>query len=87
MNDAQRAAAQAVIDGPRGAVYGPFAPLPRSLELMDCTQRMGEYVCYRCAIGTRLSEVAILVTARAWDQQVEWSRRQRPKISRPRCTS
>ena len=73
MTTEQRAAAQAVIDGPRGAVYGPFVPLLRSPELMDCAQRMGEYLRYRSAIGTRLSELAILVTARAWDQQVEWA--------------
>ena len=73
LNPAQRAAAQAVIDGPRGAVYGPFVPLLRSPELMDCAQRMGEYLRYRSAIGTRLSEVAILVTAREWNQQVEWA--------------
>jgi 4-carboxymuconolactone decarboxylase len=34
---------------------------------------MGEYLRYRSAIGLRLSELAILVTARFWDQQVEWS--------------
>jgi 4-carboxymuconolactone decarboxylase len=73
MNDEQRAAAQAVIDGPRGAVYGPFVPLLRSPELMECAQRLGEYLRYRSAIGTRLSELAILVTARQWDQQVEWA--------------
>lgn len=69
----QRAAAQAVIDGPRGALYGPFVPLLRSPELMGCAQRMGEYLRYRSAIGTRLSELAILVTARHWNQQVEWA--------------
>lgn len=73
MNDAQRAAAQAVIDGPRGAVYGPFVPLLRSPELMEHAQRMGEYLRYRSAIGVRLSELAILVTARQWNQQVEWA--------------
>ena len=73
MNDEQRAAAQALIDGPRGAVYGPFVPLLRSPELMECAQRLGEYLRYRSAIGTRLSELAILVTARQWDQQVEWA--------------
>lgn len=73
MNEAQRAAAQAVVDGPRGAVYGPFVPLLRSPELMDCAQRMGEYLRYRSAIGTRLSELAILLTARQWNQQVEWA--------------
>jgi len=69
----QQRAAQAIIDGPRGALYGPFVPLLRSPELMEHAQRMGEYLRYRSAIGTRLSELAILVTARHWNQQVEWA--------------
>jgi 4-carboxymuconolactone decarboxylase len=73
MTVAQRTAAQAIIDGPRGAVYGPFVPLLRSPELMESAQRMGEYLRYRSAIGVRLSELAILVTAREWNQQVEWA--------------
>jgi 4-carboxymuconolactone decarboxylase len=73
LTDAQRAAAQAIIDGPRGALYGPFVPLLRSPELMACAQHMGEYLRYRSAIGTRLSELAILVTARQWNQKVEWA--------------
>jgi 4-carboxymuconolactone decarboxylase len=72
LSPAQRQAAQALVDGPRGALYGPFVPLLRSPELMDCAQRMGEYLRYRSAIGVRLSELAILVTARQWNQQVEW---------------
>jgi 4-carboxymuconolactone decarboxylase len=73
MTAAQRKAAQAIIDGPRGALYGPFVPLLRSPELMEHAQRMGEYLRYRSAIGTRLSELAILVTARQWNQKVEWA--------------
>jgi 4-carboxymuconolactone decarboxylase len=73
MTPEQRAAAQAVIDGPRGALYGPFVPLLRSPELMAHTQRMGEYLRYRSAMGPRLTELAILVTAREWNQQVEWA--------------
>jgi 4-carboxymuconolactone decarboxylase len=73
LTPAQRAAAQAVIDGPRGALYGPFVPLLRSPELMSSAQRMGEYLRYRSAIGPRLTELAILVTARHWNQQVEWA--------------
>ena len=73
LSAAQRAAAQEIIDGPRGAVYGPFVPLLRSPELMLHAQRMGEYLRYRSAIGVRLSELAILVTARQWDQAVEWA--------------
>ena len=73
MSAAQQVAAQAVIDGPRGALYGPFVPLIRSPELMSAAQQMGEYLRYRSAIGTRLTELAILVTAREWNQQVEWA--------------
>ena len=34
LDSQQRAAAQAIIDGPRGALYGPFVPLIRSPELI-----------------------------------------------------
>ena len=70
---AQRSVAQSVIDGPRGALYGPFVTLLRSPELMQHAQAMGAYLRYRSALGTRLSELAILITARQWNQQVEWA--------------
>jgi 4-carboxymuconolactone decarboxylase len=73
MSEEQRQVAQAIIDGPRGAVYGPFVPLLRSPELMGYAQRMGEYLRYRSAIGVRLSELVILLVAREWNQQVEWA--------------
>ena len=72
-SEEQRRYAQPIIDGPRGALISPFVPLIRSPELMDHTQRMGEYLRYRSAIGVRLTELAILVTARQWTQQVEWA--------------
>jgi len=34
---------------------------------------MGEYLRFRSAIGTRLTELAILVIARHWNQAVEWA--------------
>jgi 4-carboxymuconolactone decarboxylase len=71
--DAQRAEAQAIIDGPRGALVSPFIPLMRSPELMAHAQRMGEYLRYRSTLPLRLSELAILITARHWSQQVEWA--------------
>ncbi len=69
----QRLYAQEIIDGPRGALISPFVPLLRSPELMAHAQRMGEYLRYRSALGLRLSELAILITARHWSQQVEWA--------------
>ena len=69
----QRKYAQEIIDGPRGALISPFVPMLRSPELMAHSQRMGEYLRYRSAIGLRLSELAILLVARHWSQQVEWA--------------
>jgi len=73
LTPAQRAAAAAIVAGPRGGLYGPFVPLLRSPELMEHAQRLGEYLRYRSAIGTRLSELAILLVARHWSQPVEWA--------------
>ena len=70
---AQRECAQEIIQGPRGAVIEPFVPLLRSPELCTHAQRMGAYLRYRSAIGLRLSELAILLTARYWHQAVEWA--------------
>jgi 4-carboxymuconolactone decarboxylase len=73
LNDAQRRAAADLIASPRGGVIGPFAPLLRSPELMQHAQRMGAYLRYHSAIGTRLSELVILLIARYWSQDVEWA--------------
>ena len=71
--EAQRICAEEIIQGPRGSLIEPFRPLLRSPELCTHVQRTGEYLRYRSAIGLRLSELAILVTACHWVQQVEWS--------------
>ena len=71
--EAQRVCAEEIIQGPRGSLIEPFRPLLRSPELCTHVQRTGEYLRYRSAIGLRLSELAILVTACHWVQQVEWS--------------
>jgi 4-carboxymuconolactone decarboxylase len=71
--EAQRRVAEAMIAGPRGAVLAPFVPLLRSPELADHVQRLGEHLRYRSAIGVRLTELAILVTAAEWQQAVEWA--------------
>jgi 4-carboxymuconolactone decarboxylase len=72
MTEAQRAAADALIAGPRKGVKGPFIPLLRSPELMDRLQRVGEYLRFQSALPVRLSEFATLLVARQWTQQFEW---------------
>ena len=53
-------------------VFGPFEPLMYSPQVMSQARAMGDYLRYRSAIGTTLSELAILVTAREWTQDYEW---------------
>ena len=72
MTDAQRAAADELIAGPRKAVRGPFIPLLRSPELMARLQKVGEYLRFGSALPPRLSEFAPLVVAQRWTQQFEW---------------
>src|SRR5579885_1664557 len=72
MTPAQREAAEALVKGRRGALFGPFVPLLRSPELLDRAQRLGEYLRYDSAPPARLRELAILVTARHFRQAYEW---------------
>jgi len=73
MTEAQKQAHDEIASGPRGAVYGPFVALLRSPDLMRRVQATGEYLRYRSALPRRLSEFVILIVARQWTQQVEWS--------------
>ena len=48
-------------------------PLLRSPALMARVQKVGEYLRFESALPQRIKELAILVTARRWDQGYEWS--------------
>jgi 4-carboxymuconolactone decarboxylase len=54
-------------------VFGPFEPLMYSPSVMSQARAMGDYLRYKSAIGNTLSELAILLTAREWSQDFEWS--------------
>lgn len=73
MTPAQLEVLKAVKAGPRGALNGPFIPLLRSPELDNRVQAVGEYLRFGSAIGRRLTEFTILVTARQWTQNYEWA--------------
>ena len=73
LDEAQRAAAQALIDGPRKGVYGPFVPLLRSPVLLDRMAKVGEYLRFDSVLEPRLRELASCVAARHVSNQFEWS--------------
>jgi 4-carboxymuconolactone decarboxylase len=72
MTPEQRATAEAIRTGPRGGLRGPFQAWLRSPELANRLQKVGEFVRYSSSVPARLNELAILITARAWDAQFEW---------------
>jgi 4-carboxymuconolactone decarboxylase len=72
MTKAQKKAVEEVVAGPRGALIGPFIPAMRSPEFMNRLQALGEYLRYGSALGPKLGEMVILLTARLWTQNFEW---------------
>jgi 4-carboxymuconolactone decarboxylase len=72
LDEAQRAAVQALIDGPRKGVYGPFLPLLRSPMLLDRVASLGEYLRFHSVLDARVRELATCVAARHVSNQFEW---------------
>lgn len=72
MTDAQRAAAQALIDGPRKAVFGPFVPLLQSPVLMERIGSLGEYLRFDSLLDARVRELVTCAVARHVGNQFEW---------------
>ncbi|WP_426958344.1 carboxymuconolactone decarboxylase family protein [Muricoccus radiodurans] len=72
MTDAQREAVREVTAGQRGRVPAPMRAWLASPELARRAQALGEFLRYQTSLGTRRSEMAILVTARIWSSQYEW---------------
>jgi 4-carboxymuconolactone decarboxylase len=72
MTEAQKKAADEFVAGRGTPVVGPFVPLLRSPEVMLRAKAMGDYLRFKSVLPPRLSEFAILITARQWTQQFEW---------------
>ena len=75
LNPPQRALIDALRSGPRGqslAIRGPFAAFLHAPAFGDLAQRLGAHCRYRTTVPPRLSEFAILCTARQWRAQFEW---------------
>ena len=72
---AQRALLQSIRSGPRGGsttIRGPFAVFLHAPAFGELAQRLGGHCRFNTGVPPRLSEFAILVTARLWRAQYEW---------------
>ncbi len=75
MNEAQHSLMAALRAGPRGPSItprGPFAVWLHAPEFGHLAQALGGHCRYKTALPPRLSEFAILCTARLWRAQYEW---------------
>ena len=72
-DEAQKKAAAEFEAARKRAPFGPFEKLMYSPEVMTAARSMGDHLRYKSAVGTVLSELVILVTAREWSQDYEWS--------------
>jgi 4-carboxymuconolactone decarboxylase len=52
---------------------GPFVPMLRSPEVMLRAMAMGDYLRFKAGLPAKLSELTILIVARDWNQDYEWS--------------
>ena len=72
MTPAQHAVADAIMNGPRKGIGGPFNAWLRSPVLADRLQKVGEYIRFDTSLDKRLNEMAIIMTAHHWGSQYEW---------------
>ncbi|WP_019139851.1 carboxymuconolactone decarboxylase family protein [Noviherbaspirillum massiliense] len=72
MSDAQRAAADAIINGPRKAIFGPFVPLLQTPAIMEHIGNTGAALRFGGTLSDRVRELAICIVARETHNQFEW---------------
>jgi len=73
LDDRQRRVWDDVVAGPRHAVPPPAHVWLNSPALADHAHQLGAHVRFGTDFSPRLTEIAILVTARYWTAQFEWS--------------
>jgi MFS family permease len=72
MSEAQRHAADAIIAGPRKAIFGPFVPLLQCPALMEHVGQTGEALRFKGCLPDTIRELAICLVARETSNQFEW---------------
>lgn len=73
MTEAQLEVYEQIVSGPRRTLVGPLRAALHNPELADRWQRLGQVLRFETSLPTRLSELAILVTARRWNSGLEWT--------------
>lgn len=73
MTPAQRKVYDQIVSGPRGTLIGPLRAALLNPVLADRWQRLGQVLRFETSLPAALNELAILVTARRWNSDLEWA--------------
>jgi 4-carboxymuconolactone decarboxylase len=73
MTPAQKTMIEHLYSGERKGATGPFNVLLRSPEMGDIAQQFGAAMRFHSTLPPKLNEMAIILTARYWTAQYEWS--------------
>lgn len=72
MNAEQHAVYDEIVSGRRGRLVGPLRAVIHSPDLAARWSRLGEYLRYSTLLPPKLNELAIIVTGRRWNSQIEF---------------
>jgi len=73
MTPEQKTMMEHLVSGERRGAGGPFNVLLRSPEMGDLAQQFGASMRFHSSLPRKLNEMAIIITARHWTAQYEWS--------------
>ena len=77
----QKTMAEHLLSGERGGMNGPFNVTLRSPEMGDQAQKLGAQLRFHTSLPKKLNELAIIMTARFWTAQYEWSAHKRAALA------
>ncbi len=72
MTPEQRSVHDEVVSGVRGRLVGPLRAVIHSPDLARRWSRLGEYLRFSTCLPKKLNELAIIVTGRRWNSQLEF---------------
>jgi len=73
MTEAQRDVYDKIVSGPRGTLVGPLRAAMHNPALADRWQAFGQVLRFETCLPKNLNELAILVVARHWNSELEWT--------------
>ena len=77
----QKTMAENLLSGERGGMNGPFNVTLRSPEMGDQAQKLGAQLRFHTSLPKKLNELAVIMTARFWTAQYEWSAHKRAALA------